>query len=96
MSKFLRIALMCVALSGACAAQPALACPMCKIAQEDSTDPAVRARPRAYMYSILFMISMPATLVTSFGVAFYRMSQKQAALNAAELAKYGLGPGKTV
>jgi hypothetical protein len=60
---------------------PAQACPMCKIAQEDATDPAVAARPKAYMYSILFMLSMPATLFGIFSVAFYRMASKQRSMN---------------
>lgn len=90
MSKILRILLTCVALSAATLpAVTAQACPMCKIAHEDSTDPAVTARPRAYMYSILFMLSMPATLVGSFGLAFYRMSRRQAAQNAELLQHYG-------
>ncbi len=54
---------------------------MCKIAHEDATDPAVAARPRAYMYSILFMLSMPATLFTAFGITFYRLSRKQQLAN---------------
>ncbi|MEO1995951.1 MAG: hypothetical protein ABGZ17_11815, partial [Planctomycetaceae bacterium] len=32
--------------------------------------------PRAYMYSILFMLSVPATIATGFGVSFYRLSKK--------------------
>jgi hypothetical protein len=67
------------------AIQPATvaACPMCKVANEDA--PAVgpdglpydtNARPRAYMYSILFMLSMPALLLSGFGIAFYRMTRR--------------------
>jgi len=54
------------------------ACPMCKYANENNqqTD-AEQARPRAYMYSILFMLSMPATLFAGYGIAFYRMWKKQ-------------------
>jgi len=63
------------------------ACPMCKIAHEDATDPAVQARPRAYMYSIFFMLAMPAGLVTLFGVTFYRLSKKQQELNAILLSQ---------
>ncbi|MFN9220121.1 MAG: hypothetical protein ACK6D0_20010 [Planctomyces sp.] len=54
------------------------ACPGCKTANETES-----RRPRAYMMSILFMLGMPATIVTGFGVAFYRMSRQspeQAAL----------------
>jgi len=57
----------------------AMACPNCKAANE--SDP---LKPRAYMYSILFMIGMPATIFTGFSVSFWRMS-RQAQL-AQELA----------
>lgn len=50
----------------------ALACPSCKNANE--TD---NRRPMAYMYSILFMLGMPATIFGCFGVAFYRMSRRE-------------------
>ena len=52
------------------------ACPMCKEANE-----ADDRRPKAYMYSILFMLAMPATIFTGFGISFYRLSKKQQALN---------------
>jgi len=51
----------------------ASACPSCKNANE--TDD---LRPRAYMYSILFMLGMPATVFTGFGIAFYRLSKRAA------------------
>ncbi len=51
----------------------AAACPGCKNATE--TDPLL---PKAYMYSILFMLAMPATVFTGFGIAFYRLSRKGA------------------
>lgn len=50
--------------------QSADACPSCKNANETDS-----LRPRAYMYSILFMLAMPATVFTCFGIAFYRMSR---------------------
>lgn len=74
--------ILCMVIAGfgvALSAQPANACPMCKIAHEDSTDPAVAARPRAYMYSIFFMLTMPATIVTSIGVSLYRMTKQEEA-----------------
>lgn len=58
------------------------ACPNCKNANEQNPN-----RPKAYMYSILFMIGMPATIFTGFSLSFYRMArqaQKQAELQAAE------------
>ena len=51
----------------------AAACPGCKNAT--ATDPLL---PKAYMYSILFMLAMPATVFTGFGIAFYRLSRKAA------------------
>jgi len=59
-------------------APAAMACPNCKLANETNKD-----LPRAYMYSILFMIGMPATIFTGFGISFYRMT-KNAQLAAAE------------
>lgn len=58
------------------------ACPMCKYANEDGSEDGSAAseanrRPQAYMYSILFMMSMPATLAAGFGFSFYRMWKKQ-------------------
>lgn len=75
--------LMCVAAAGLVLGVGPLstvvqACPGCKTANETES-----RRPRAYMMSILFMLGMPATIVTGFGFAFYRMSRQspeQAAL----------------
>jgi len=53
----------------------ASACPMCKSAN-DTED----RRPMAYMYSILFMLAMPATIFTGFGIGFYRLSKKAQAM----------------
>jgi hypothetical protein len=36
------------------------------------------------MYSILFMLSMPATLLGAFGLSFYRIHRRQQAELAAE------------
>lgn len=54
----------------------AAACPNCKLANE--TDD---RRPKAYMYSILFMIGMPATIFTGFGLSFYRMARNERMVN---------------
>ena len=59
------------------------ACPMCRAANESD-----EALPRAYMYSILFMLAVPATLFTGFGIGFYRLSKRQSVLPA-ELAATG-------
>ena len=48
------------------------ACPMCKAANEAND-----ALPRAYMYSILFMLAVPASVLTGFGIGFYRLSKQQ-------------------
>ena len=56
------------------AVSTASACPLCKNANETNPD-----LPRAYMYSILFMLAMPATVLTGFGVGFYRLAKKQQA-----------------
>jgi len=64
------------------------ACPMCKGALASGEDAVAAARPKAFMYSILFMLSMPATLATVFGVSFYRLSKRQQAINAALLAEH--------
>ena len=50
----------------------ATACPGCKNANETDS-----RRPTAYMYSILFMLGMPATIFSCFGIAFYRMSRRE-------------------
>jgi hypothetical protein len=50
----------------------AWACPMCKAAAE--ADPRL---PRAFMASILFMLAMPFTLLTCFGIGFYRLSKRR-------------------
>ena len=84
-SRIFRCCLMAGALFFAVGAGSAAnACPNCKLANESES-----SRPRAYMYSILFMIGMPATIFTGFGVSFYRMvrkAQAQAAEGEAESA----------
>ena len=55
---------------------------MCKYANEsEQATEAENARPKAYMYSILFMLSMPATIFTGFSLGFYRLWRQQQALN---------------
>lgn len=71
----LRMVVLCCAalICGLAAGEPAWACPMCKVANESEGD----ARPRAYMYSILFMLSVPAMLTAGFGIGFYRLSKRR-------------------
>ena len=68
------IAIACIASVVALSSDAAWACPMCKAAAE--ADPRL---PTAFMASILFMMAMPFTLLTCFGVGFYRLSKKNAA-----------------
>ncbi|MEX1229977.1 MAG: hypothetical protein WEB58_07040 [Planctomycetaceae bacterium] len=51
----------------------ASACPMCKAANETQSH-----LPRAYQYSILFMLAMPAMIFSGIGVGLYRMSKREA------------------
>ena len=60
----------------------AFGCPMCQIATE--TD---NRLPRAYMYSILFMLAVPATIATGFGVSLYRLSKKEQTVEPSELGQ---------
>ncbi len=73
-SKILMIPVLAVVLTlSAPAASTALACPMCKAANEEDD-----AKPRAYMYSILFMLTVPATLVSGVTFSLFRMSRNEA------------------
>ena len=47
---------------------------MCQFANESKANDAL---PRAYMYSILFMLAVPTSLATGFGIGFYRLSKQQ-------------------
>lgn len=84
------ISAMCLAaalLLGA-AAPTAVACPMCQQANETGEDGEITVattRPRAYMYSIFFMLAMPATVATGFGIGFWRLSRKRDQDSLAEL-----------
>ena len=76
-----------VSCDGAISTAPA--CPMCKAANESTDDP----RPRAYMYSILFMLAMPATIFAGFSIGFYRLSKQGHTED--ELAEPDPGDGST-
>lgn len=59
-------------------AQPVQACPMCKIANEQDS-----LLPRAYMYSILFMMGTMFSLGGGVAFCVYHLSKKEnAALEA--------------
>jgi len=77
--RFLRTVALFGALLLAAPASPAVACPMCKAANESETKAEENLKPKAYMYSILFMLAMPATLLTGFGIGFYRLAKRNGA-----------------
>ena len=54
-------------------ASTAFACPMCKAATEEDD-----SKPRAYMYSIIFMLTVPATLVSGVTFSLFAMNRKEA------------------
>ena len=62
-------------------AEPLLACPFCREALASNKDNRI---PMAYMYSILFMLGMPPTVLGGIGFAIYRACRKHAAATAAE------------
>ena len=53
-------------------AQSAQACPMCKVANEQDS-----LLPRAYMYSILFMMGMMFTIGGGIGYGMYLLGRKE-------------------
>ena len=66
------LSFLCAALCGlSLFAAAAQACPMCSqsIAEEDLL-------PHAYMYSIVFMLAMPATVFTGFGTMIFLKYRK--------------------
>lgn len=61
--------------------QQASACPMCKAANEEDD-----AKPRAYMYSILFMLVVPGTMVGGMAAGLAAVNRRE----SASLAESGL------
>ena len=59
-------------------AEPVQACPMCKVANEQDS-----LLPRAYMYSILFMMGMIFSLGGGVGYGMYLLGRKENAAIAA-------------
>lgn len=73
-SRFLLIPVLAMVLSlSAPAATTVLACPMCKAANEEDD-----SKPKAYMYSILFMLTVPAALVSGVTFGLFKMSRNEA------------------
>jgi hypothetical protein len=73
MCRFRHLVIASLATIVALSSDSAWACSMCKAAAE--ADPKL---PTAFMASILFMLAMPFTLLTCFGVGFYRLSTRSA------------------
>jgi hypothetical protein len=82
LSRWLLIATVafCASLAGD-AVKQASACPMCKAATEEDD-----AKPRAYMYSILFMLAVPGTMVGGMAARLILLSRRE----SATLAEHGL------
>ena len=81
-SNVIRALVLAVALAGS--SVPATACPLCKYANEvPQAGEEANRKPQAYMYSILFMLAMPASLLTAFSTSFYRLWKKQQAAEQA-------------
>tara|TARA_R110002072_G_scaffold303142_1_gene495837 strand:- start:117283 stop:117588 length:306 start_codon:yes stop_codon:yes gene_type:complete len=73
-SRFLLIPFLAMVLTVSSPATTAVvACPMCKAANEEDD-----AKPRAYMYSILFMLTVPATIVSGVTFSLFKMSRSEA------------------
>ncbi|MCX7420587.1 MAG: hypothetical protein NT013_13755 [Planctomycetia bacterium] len=66
-------------------AQTVQACPMCKIANEQDA-----LLPKAYMYSILFMMGMMFSLAGGVAFAMYRIGRRENA-DLENLEQFGLG-----
>jgi hypothetical protein len=64
-------------------ASPVSACPMCKLAVDSAS-----RTPKAYMYSILFMMSMPMMISTGFGIAFYRLNRQAIRMREEQLREF--------
>ena len=74
--RFLAVAIILSACFVGGFSTPVAACPMCKQANESEQSAEQNLKPKAYFYSILFMLAMPATLFTGFSIGFYRLSKK--------------------
>lgn len=71
MRGFVRGSLVALTMVLACASE-AWACPMCKMALE-TDDP----QPKAYMYSILFMLGMICSMFGGMATLVYWLSRKE-------------------
>ena len=75
-SKLRRSATTLLAMLGLMLAGPltssAFACPMCKAANEEDD-----AKPRAYMYSIIFMLTMPGMMVGGMTIGLVKLGRRE-------------------
>lgn len=76
MNRSFRLTLCTLALL-LCVAAEASACPMCSTNIESDQN-----LPKAYMYSILFMLAVPPTVLLGIGVAVYRAHARHAKMLA--------------
>jgi hypothetical protein len=72
-------------------AEVAMACPTCKDGVAEN-DPHYQSMAAGYYYSILFMISMPFIIATTFGTFAYRAFKKAEAQRASD----SLTPGNSI
>lgn len=72
--KLVAVAILAVLIVGMLAGD-VLACPTCKDGMSGN-DPVSVARATGYFYSILFMMSMPFVIVSTFGGAAYLSIRK--------------------
>ena len=83
------VALLTVAHLAGPLAQTVQACPMCKIANEQDA-----LLPKAYMYSILFMMGMMFSLGGGVAFAMYRIGRRENA-DLENLEQFGLQTAAT-
>lgn len=57
---------------------------MCRAANESEED---NRLPRAYMYSILFMLAVPASLASGLGYSLYRLNKREQFADGWELTE---------
>jgi uncharacterized membrane protein len=83
--------LLAIALFVVAFADVAMACPTCKEGVAEN-DPHYQSMAAGYYYSILFMVSMPFIIATTFGTFAYRAFKKAEAQRASDSAAAGNSP----
>ena len=82
-SNFLRLVCLLAVVAVLLLADVASACPTCRDGLS-ANDPHYANVARGYFYSILFMLAMPFTLLSCFGLYIYREVRKARARDAAQ------------